>query len=192
MNLILFGRWVLTTAWTRLPSLNTVGITNETDGGFLPFLDYDDIIYEKVVTDIRGIQREFSLDAAIILKTQEKQVNGETVGNYLVVWFDLVNHGLCREITQWARCDPRYRTYWKLLYQKNWVIRIGEKQNNDGGKIKISPSLKEVIYPTHRSQIHKKSRAYYLFFRKHFKIPAIRTNFTNDSDVALIPYLTTK
>lgn len=191
MNFILFGKWGFTTGFSRLPDASTVGVTNETEEGFLVFADYDNTMYSKVVTDIHRIQKVFFLDVAMVMSTEERTINDETVGNYLVVFFDIVNHGLVKEALRWIRCDPRYRTYWSHLTQKNWVIRVGKKLNGTE-EIKPEPTFKELIYPKHRSQVYKKSRAYYLFFKKLFNTPTIRTNFINDKTVTLIPYLTSK
>jgi len=179
----------------RNPNLATVGITNETpDSYFVPFIDYDDIYYDVVERDIKHIQSVFNLGTLIVLKNnEEKDVNGQLHGNYLVIGFDKLTFQQHWEMLTHTRCDRNYKAVPRYFKRRAWVLRIACKYYipSKDGKPKIhkpAPKFK-AIYPR-----KSKREGYYalkLFVEKYFKTPKINGfKWDNSQELEFIQYRT--
>jgi hypothetical protein len=175
---------------TKAPNLYTYGITNETsDGYYVPFMDYDNILFQKVERDIIHLQKVFGLGTAVVLETSSRvSPNEQEVGNYLVVFFDKLPYQKIFEVLEHTVCDVNYRRRNRGFPQKNWVIRVAEKVNIKSGEVtKRSPRFKCTMNaPTDYIQ----SDAHRMFLQKLFNCDIELQNLDNFKSLDLINYVT--
>ena len=173
------------------PELITFGMVNETqDNYFVPFVDYDNILYEKVVKDIAHVQRVFSLsDIVVISSSEDKTANEELYGNYLCVGFDKLTFQEHLEMLCHTRCDRNYIGCPKFYKRKHWVLRFTEKWYSSGGIHKDKPKFKGIV---HNSPpfARKCSYAHYLMLKNLFSVPPLRLNWDTSTECELIQYRT--
>lgn len=173
----------------KAPLTITFGITNETkDNYFIPFIDYDNIYFEKVLKDVKHIQAVFDLSDFIVLKTEEeKDEQGREFGNYHCICFDKCTFQEILEILSHTRCDPNYRRAWKFYKSKNWVLRIEKKYYSR--KAKDEPKLKCII-PNKPRIPRKCSYAHYLALSKWYSLPKLNLEWDGITECELIQYNT--
>jgi len=174
------------------PELIVFGMVNETeDNYFVPFIDYDNILYEKVLKDIKHIQRVFSLSDMVVLCSEEDETaNQELYGNYMVTGFDKLTFQEHLDMLRHTRCDRNYIGCPKFYKQKHWVLRFTEKWFVWNGKVqKESVKFKEII-PNKPNYSRECSHAHYLMLRKLFNIPRLNLNWDAQTECELIQYRT--
>lgn len=175
---------------TVAPNLYTSGITNETkDGYYIPFMDYDNILFNKVERDIIHLQCVFGLGTACILETSSTiSPNGQEVGNYLVVFFDKLPYQRIFDVLEHTVCDKNYRRRNRGFPQKNWVIRVTEKIDMNTKKVtRRSPRFKKTMNaPTDYEQ----SDAHRDFLQKLFSCEIELENPDDFKSLDLINYVT--
>jgi len=174
------------------PELVAFGFNNETeDNYFVPVIDYDNILYEKVVKDIRHIQKVFSLGPmVVVVNSEEYTSNNEVYGNYGVVGFDKLSFQEHLEMLNHTRCDRNYIGCPKFYKSKHWVLRFREKWFVSNGKVQRDrPKLKDIIFNKPDFQ-RQASYAHYLMIRKLFNIPVMKLNYDGNASCELVQYRT--
>ena len=152
------------------PNLVTFGMTNETeDNYFVPFIDYDNIYYDKIVKDIKHLFEVFKLSALVLIKSsEEKDVNGQIFGNYMVLGFDKLTYQMHGDMLKHTRCDRNYIGNPKFYKYKNWVIRCKAKiRVTDNKVIKNAPVFKELFINKNTNE-YECSLAHKLMYEKVF------------------------
>jgi hypothetical protein len=173
------------------PQKITFGLTNETqDNYFIPFIDYDDIYFEKVYKDIKHVQAVFGLSDFIIITTEENiNEEGKEYGNYHCVCFDKCSYHEIIDILSHTRCDPLYRKR-ALGRHRSWVLRFEKKYFSHNGKVaKKEPRFKCII-PNKPRIPRECSYAHYLALKKLLNIPEMQLPFDSITECELIQYRT--
>lgn len=173
---------------TKTPNIPTIGITNETeDSYFVPFIDYDNIAYEKVLADLRHLHRVFGLCFFLVLQSKN---NEDNTGNYAVMGIDKLPYHLHKEMLTHTRCDSLYITTNSLLHRKNWVLRIGGKGKRE------APTLKDILRFNSKCK-YEHSTAHREFYTKFYDIYIPENTFPSCNwdkyhQVEIIEYQTAK
>lgn len=160
----------------RLPDKATVGVTNRTpDGYYCLFLDYDSAERDAVADDARFFQRNYDVGAMLLLCSsgEEEMATGKMVGNYHLVGFTKFTFPAVRELIGLSRCDSHFRVGYRYQ-QRCWVLRIGQKLDNDGAEIKSSPELCSVLESTSKLEaslgmIELYEKLYNIRLKAHFR-----------------------
>lgn len=117
-----------------------IGYTSLTSSGkHIILLDYDNVCKWIVEDDIKKIMNKFYLSPAYIFTTKEKELDGEPIGNYHVVFLDKKYPSEIVKIQGETHCDNAYKTMPLRNPYRSWVIRTSNK-----GKRK-RPSFVEAI-----------------------------------------------
>jgi len=180
----------------KKPNLLTLGIFNETqDNYFVPFIDYDEVAYDKVVKDLKHLNSVFGVCTFVVMTSGEeeiKQVDGSSrlVGNYLVFGLDKLTFHEHYAMLGHTRCDSWFREApVKRFSQRSWVLRVMPKRDMKGNIVRQTPTLKEVI--RFGSCIHEHSNAHYQFYLKMFGIEQLKgLKFDKMEDIDDLVYQT--
>jgi len=175
----------------RLPEVTTVGITNRTeDGYFVLFLDYDKVEYNVVRDDIDFLQKNYDIGTVITRITSSYNYKGDVeVGNYHVVAFTKFTFPEIKEMLRLTRCDDHFKVAYRYQ-QRCWVLRIGEKIDENGNIVKPFTLLREIVpFKTKRVA----NRGFIEFFEKLDGVQLKKyfgKNIDNYTKIELIHYVT--
>lgn len=134
------------------------------------FCDYDNILYRILEDELKYLQEEYDMPPFYVFTTfEDKDCNGETYGNYLVVNIKKQSFRQVIQIQKELHCDQAYKNI-PLIYRfKTWVLRLGPK-----GK-KEAPRFKEVIGNLNKEYNQDVSQAHLLALKGLYKnIPNIK------------------
>jgi len=151
------------------------------------FLDYDEILWRLVESELKYVQEEFNLTPFYIFKTTEQlDPNGELYGNYIAVCLTKRKFREVAEILRETHIDSSYK-FVPLSYRfKTWVLRLTGKGN------KSSPKFKCVIGDLKKEYKQEVSQAHLNIIKKVYpEIPKIKyKNLDGNSEIYLAGYLT--
>lgn len=177
----------------KKPMILTAGLTNETeDLRYVPFIDYDNINYDKVVKECRALIKTWGLSGLAILESKAKSpVEGHEYGNYHVIGLDkltFINHVRLLDDTC---CDFNFRRVPKFFRYKHWVLRIYPKfDDRTWKKLKGIPRLKCWIEGSNRCRF-KQSKAHYQFLRTYYGLKPLYLHWDKFNKLNIIRYNTT-
>ncbi len=131
----------------RLPDKATMGVTNRTLDGYFTFMaDYDSCEKDTVIDDARFFQQNYHMGTMLLLCSsgEEEMASGKTVGNYHLVGFTKFMFPDAKELIALSRCDSHFKVGYKYQ-QRCWVLRIGQKLDDNGAEIKPRPELCSIL-----------------------------------------------
>jgi hypothetical protein len=169
---IRFLNRILDISLLEVPDLITSGITNETkENLFVPFLDYDGVAYEVVKKDLQHIAKLFNLSGFIICASSEEVIetfdkSEKLHGHYQVYGWDCMEYHEHLDMLKHTRCDPQFVKVAPHYALRNWVLRITEKENLAGEKVRISPKFKEALFFKNNKRII--STGFIDFYKMYF------------------------
>ncbi len=151
------------------------------------FIDYDDILWRLVESELKYIQEKYNLSPFYIFVTKEQlDPNGELYGNYICVSIAKKKFKEVAEILSELHCDSSYK-FVPLSYRfKTWVLRLTGK-----GK-KSSPKFKCVVGNIKKEYKQEVSQAHLETIKKVYpEIPKIKyKNLDGNHEIYLTGYLT--
>lgn len=136
------------------------------------FVDYDDILWRLVDSELKYIQEKYNLTPFYIFKTKEGlDENGELYGNYLCVCLTKKKFNEAYEILSELHCDNSYKIVPTSYRFKTWVLRLTGK-----GK-KKAPQFKCIVGDINKSYEQEVSQAHLETMGAVYKeIPKIKYN----------------
>lgn len=187
------GKKILLVKLATIPDRTTAGLTNETaDGFYVPFLDYDNIYFDKMLGDVKLLlQRPYPLNVLHICSTKEDEdVNGQRYGNYIVVGTDKLTFQQHYEMLCFSKCDRAFKGNFSYYKYKNWVLRMTGKYKNNL-KIRDEPKFILSVW-NDRPVSREQSLAHAMAYRKLLGIPLFRGRLKYDRNktCSIIPYKT--
>lgn len=159
---IKLGKFNLNTkAYKDYNTQNTIGIRNNTvlDNRFVPFFDYDCILWDFLIQELKYLQTTYLLSDLYIFKSSQKP------NSYHVMGLDRLTFKEWLQVLSDASVDDRYRTM-PLVDYKSWVLRIGKKGKSN------APKLINILKSPY--SVGKKSQGHALFLKLHHKVDISR------------------
>ena len=151
------------------------------------FVDYDDILWELVESELLYIQKRYNLSPFYIFKsTEQKSPDGKTYGNYLAVSISKQTFKKVFEILGELHCDISYRVVPTSYKFKTWVTRL----SNKGAK--KAPTFKCIVGDLTKKYNQDCSQAHLETMQKVYPdIPKIKyTNLDGNHTIYLTQYKT--
>jgi hypothetical protein len=104
------------------------------------FLDYDGILKEVMIEELKFLQDKYNLSPFIVLKSFEsKSSAGEIYGNFLCISTAKKYYSEAIEILSKTHCDSSFKVVPTSYFYKTWVTRLGKKFR------KPSPSFDSIV-----------------------------------------------
>jgi len=179
---------------SRSPAVRTLGIANLTaDGGFVPFLDYDNVFYYRCRDEARRLQKDFDLGTLVTIVSKasfDKQ--GKEYGNYHVMGVakleSLWEH---KEMLEQSSVDEQFKRVQDFFNGHYWVLRVLPKVDSDGKMLRDRPVLREILSASTGREI---STAHQLFIEKYYHVPRFEFIGRQDGNTILktVSYGTTE
>ena len=150
------------------------------------FIDYDEILWKLVESELLYAQKEFNLSPFYIMTSVEKKnLDGDVWGNYLAVSITKKTHKEVGRILEELHCDNSYKTVSMRNKHRSWCLRLSGK-----GK-KNAPAFKCIIGDSEKSYNQDCSQAHLEILQKVYNIPKIKyTNLDDNHRVYLTNYKT--
>jgi len=92
----------------------------------ITFLDYDNIVDERLMEELRYLQTEFKLGNFYILQTRN--------GGRHALCLDALRFKDVLEIVRFSSCDLMFKKAPRINEYRNWVLRYAKKGNRDAPK----------------------------------------------------------
>jgi len=90
------------------------------------FLDYDNIVDERLVEELRDLQTEFEIGNFHVFETRNK-------GRHALC-LDALRFKDVKEIVDFSSCDTNFKRAPKINQYRCWVLRFAKKGNRDAPK----------------------------------------------------------
>lgn len=90
------------------------------------FLDYDNIVDERLVEELRFLQEEFEIGNFHVFETRDK-------GRHALCLDALRFKGI-KEIVDFSSCDTHFKRAPKINQYRCWILRFAKKGNRDEPK----------------------------------------------------------
>ena len=151
------------------------------------FVDYDDILWRLVESEVLYIQKRYNLSPFYIFKsTESKSPDGELYGNYLAVSISKQTFRKVYEILGELHCDISYKVVPTSYKFKTWVTRLSGKGS------KKAPTFKCVVGDLTKRYNQDCSQAHLETMQKVYpEIPKIKyTNLDKNHTIYLTQYKT--
>ena len=155
----------------KYPTMVSYGLTNRTsDNYFMVFLDYDLVEDKVVLEDVNFLQKNFNLGNALIRISSKEYVKekGCLVGSFHVFFFTKLLFPEVKEIISLTRCDSHFKYGYKYQ-QRCWVLRIGEKLENNTIKKPFTKFYKFIPHKTMRVSSKGLIKFFSLIDSKNYK-----------------------
>lgn len=149
------------------------------------FVDYDEILFKLVESELLYIQKEYNLSPFIIITSVErKNLDGDLFGNYLAVSITKKTHKEVGRILDELHCDNSYKTVSLRNKHRSWCLRLSGK-----GK-KNAPTFKCIIGDLEKEYNQDCSNAHLEILQKVYPtMPKIKyTNLDDNHTVYLTNY----
>lgn len=142
----LFNQWFIFMN-VKKPDKATIGVANETeDSHYVPFVDYDNINYDKVLKEGRLLINNFKLAGLAVICTGETTNNGSIHGSYHLIGMDKLTFQEHIDMLNLTSCDRNFKGVPSYYRFKHWVLRVYPKHNlYDWQKVRNKPYLKEFL-----------------------------------------------
>lgn len=133
------------------------------------FLDYDDIRYNFMESELKWLINQFNLTPFYILSSFEnKNKNGVVYGNYLAICIQKFDYQDIIALQKPLSIDYQYKQVARSNYYKSWCLRLGEKGE------KKRPQFKCVIGDLNKKYSQEVSNSHLQMLKALYKIPDIK------------------
>jgi len=150
------------------------------------FIDYDEILWRLVESELKYVQEQFNLSPFYVFKTCEYiDKNGEITGNYLACSLTKKNFREICHILEQTHCDISYKVVPRSYRYKCWVERLSTKGKRPAPEFKCCVGNIKKKYNQDVSQAHLET------IQGVFKMPKIKyTNLDGNHEIFLTEYKT--
>ncbi len=132
-----------------------MGYSSKTeDNKHIILADYDHTDKNLIISEIRALQRLFSLPPAYFFTSKENRENKALIGNYHCVFLSKHTPRKVFEILGNLSIDNNFRDSPLRKISKSWVLRLSEKKGS--GKIKFLQIIGDKNLNKEISTAHKK------------------------------------
>lgn len=178
---------------SRNPSVRTVGISNIcSDGFFVSFFDYDNILHSRMQSELLRLQRRFDLGTLVVLTSRTQFSDaGMEYGNYHAIGCGKIKTMLeHKQMLMESSVDEQFIRVPDYYNSRCWVLRIYEKLGDKDKQLRGRPVLREILQASTDREI---STAHMLFLERHYGIPVNLFYGKQDgnTEIKLINYGTT-
>jgi len=135
----------------KKPQADTAGISSRIPGTSLhvAFLDYDNIVDELLIEELRFLQEEFEMGNFHVIKTNTKARH--------VICLDVFTFAEVLQIVRFSGCDLMFKRAPRINEYRCWVLRFAKK-----GKRNAPDYLYAVESPYEGKNLQSQSHANYL------------------------------
>ena len=190
-RLRLGGAWLFISL-VKQPDKYTIGIANETrDGRYVPFVDYDDVDYDKVNAEAKMAIKGLKLSGLALIATREKEsALGIRHGSYHLIGIDKLPFHTHYTMLEGMSCDRNFLRAVDYYRERVWVLRVYPKIGMEKWKaVRERPELLEWISGKGDGK-WERSLGIYNFLRDWYGIPEIRGKFDGIDGVRVESYTT--